>query len=110
TDIAYTQRRFDRWREVYNCERPHQAIGLNTPISRYQVSWRHYPSILPAIEYTSGDEVRKVQWNGEISVRGREYRVGRAFHGLPVALRPTTVDGELEVFFCQQRVAKIDLR
>lgn len=109
-DIPQTQRRFDRWREVYNCERPHQALGLDTPASRYQVSWRRFPSTLPPIEYAPGDTVRKVQWNGEISLNGREYHVGRAFHGLPVVLRPTAVDSELDVFFCHQPITRICLR
>jgi transposase InsO family protein len=110
TDLAQTQRRFDHWRNVYNCERPHQALDLETPISRYQVSTRRFPSSLPPIEYGPDDKVRKVQWNGEIYFKGRDYHVGRAFHGLPVGLRPTAVDGQLEVFFCYQRVARIDLR
>ena len=30
-DLGHCQRAFDRWRIVYNCERPHQALDLDVP-------------------------------------------------------------------------------
>ncbi|MFM8331620.1 MAG: hypothetical protein ACKN9T_08020 [Candidatus Methylumidiphilus sp.] len=41
--------------------------------------------------------------------RGREWKVGKAFFGQSVALRPTHRDGVPEVFFCHQRIASMDL-
>jgi Integrase core domain len=38
-DFAQVQARFDQWRQVYNHERPHQALGMAVPASRYQGSW-----------------------------------------------------------------------
>lgn len=38
------------------------------------------------------------------------FHVGKALHGQPVALRPTEIDGVLDVSFCQHRVERIDLR
>lgn len=109
-DLIECQRRFDAWREIYNGERPHEGIGLAVPASRYQPSERRFPEQLPPIEYLPGDEVRKVQGRGEVHYKGRILKVGKAFRGLPVALRPTEEDGILEVYFCAQRVAKVDLR
>lgn len=109
-DLAESQRQFDRYRHVYNQIRPHEALGLDVPASRYQVSPRTYPESLSPIEYGPGDTVRKVQGKGEFSYRGRLYRVSSALHGQPVAIRPTADDGRFEVFFCHQRVAEIDLR
>ena len=37
-DLAEVQRAFDRWREVYNFERPHEALGQDVPASRYRPS------------------------------------------------------------------------
>ena len=110
SDLQHCQRRFDGWREVYNHERPHEALALNVPASRYRISGHPFPEVLPRIEYASGDEVRKVDANGRILYRGKEYRVSKAFKGYPVALRPTPVDGLLEVVFCHQKVSQIDLR
>jgi hypothetical protein len=69
------------------------------------------PSVLPPIDYAPGDEVRKVQHGGWLSFRGRSFRVGQAFVGEPVALRPVaSVDGIFEVYFCHQLVDTLDIR
>ncbi len=92
------QRQFDCWRHHYNQERPHQALQLATPITRYCPSSRSYPEHLPAVEYGPDDIVRIVQTTGRISYRGRVYNVSRAFQGQPVALRPTNTDGVMDVY------------
>ena len=109
-DLDQCQRVFDRWRNVYNFERPHQALDLAVPSSRYRVSQRPFPEQLPPPEYGPGDLVRKVQAQGIIWVKGREYKVGKAFRGLRVALRPTGEDGVSDVFFLTHNIAQIDLR
>ena len=108
-DLQDCQSHFDQWRDVYNQERPHEALGMGVPVSRYTPSPRPFPETLPAIEYDTTDIVRKVQNRGEISYRNHEYQVGHAFLGYPVALRPSLKDGLFHVFFCQQKVAEIDL-
>lgn len=108
-DQAAAQQRFDSWRSVYNLERPHQALGMQPPISRFQPSPRPFPETLPAIEYGPDDQVRKVQAKGELHYRGRAFNIGHAFHGYPVALRPSHQDGVLDVFFCQHRIACLNL-
>ena len=82
---------------------------MDTPVTRYQPSERRMPATLPLIEYETGAEVRKVDAYGYISFDGHKIRVGRGCSGLPVALRPTTTDGVLDVFFCHHRVMQIDL-
>jgi len=109
-DYTQVQARFDQWRQVYNHERPHQALGMAVPASRYQVSPRTFPEVLPTIEYGPGDVVRKVQDQGKISFQNRDFRVGRAFRGYPVALRPTLEAGVFTVHFCSHQIAKIRLR
>ena len=109
-DFSQVQARFDQWRQVYNHERPHQALGMAVPASRYQVSPRTFPEVLPAIEYGPGDVVRKVQDQGKISFQNRDFRVGKAFRGYPVALRPTLQDGVFTVHFCSHQIAEIRLR
>jgi transposase InsO family protein len=109
TTLADWQFHFDQFRVVYNTERPHEALSMAVPASRYQPSHRRYPEQLPAIEYGPSDIVRKVRSYGHIKYAGREYHLGKAFGGLPVALRPTTTDGLFEVFFCQHRIGTLDL-
>jgi transposase InsO family protein len=107
--LAQWQQHFDQWRNMYNTERPHEALAMNVPASRYQPSRRCYPEQLPAIEYGPADIVRKVRHFGHIKYQGREYHLGSAFYGLHVALRHTTTDGLLDVFFCQHKIGQLAL-
>lgn len=109
-DLLSYQTGFDSWRAVYNLQRPHLALELATPASRYQASARSYPEQLPPIEYGPDDVVRSVHGGGQIAYRGRAYYVSGALLGEPVALRPTRVDGVLDVVYCQVTVAQLDLR
>jgi transposase InsO family protein len=102
------QKAFQHWREIYNTERPHEAIGLDTPSRHYRPSRRSFPEHLPPVEYPDR-LVRKVQRDGRIGFAGRKWPVGKAFAGHLLALRPTLRDGAYEVFFCQEAVASIDL-
>lgn len=104
------QREFDRWREVYNHERPHEAIGLEVPASRYVASKRSYPEALPPIVYDSTDVVRKVMTDGSIRFHGRRYYVSKAFEGEYVGVRSGREDGVWDVFFCHEQVASVDHR
>jgi transposase InsO family protein len=110
SDNNACQQVFDSWRSIYNSLRPHEALGLAVPATRYLPSHRLFPETLPRIEYGPGDQVRKVCRQGEVSFRGQARKVGRAFAGEPVAVRPTTTEGKMEVFYCHQRVAEFDLR
>ena len=108
-DLSHVQKHFDDYRDIYNRERPHQALGLEVPATRYRVSSRRFPEHLPPIEYDVGDIVRKVQAKGYFQYRGKRYSVGKAFQGYPIALRATTADGILNVLFCHQKIGQINL-
>jgi transposase InsO family protein len=109
-DLGECQRAFDAWRPVYNYERPHQALALATPASRYRPSRRSLPDRLAPIEYGEADLVRRVDNDGLISFRNRPWRVGKPFRGQPVALRPTLADGVFSIHFCAHQLGTIDLR
>jgi transposase InsO family protein len=49
-DLAACQLAFDRWRRIYNHERPHEALGLQPPVLRYRPSPRTFCESLPSIE------------------------------------------------------------
>jgi transposase InsO family protein len=110
TSLAACQQVMDLWRDQYNCERPHEALGLRPPISRYQPSARAYPTRLPVIVYDEGMHVLKVRRNGQIVYRGRTIFVSEGLVGLPVAIRPSSLDGRMEVVFMHRIVQHIDLR
>jgi transposase InsO family protein len=109
-DLADAQCHFDRWRQVYNFERPHEAIGMATPSRRYSARSRSMPRPLPELEYGPDDLVRRVGDGGRISFRGHKLRVGKALVGQDVALRPRLdQDGAFDVYFCHHRLDAIEL-
>jgi len=109
-DLAEAQREFDSWREVYNFVRPHQALALEPPASRYRPSPRTFPEQLPPLEYAPELKVRRVQADAEIHFHRRHFKVGKAFIGLPIALRPTLTDGVFQLLFAHSVIRTIDLR
>jgi transposase InsO family protein len=108
-DLVHCQRKFDHFRDIYNLERPHESADMKAPVTRYRPSQRSYPEILPVVEYGPDDQVRKVQAEGEISFKGKKFRVSKALRGYPIALRPTNVDGKYSVVFCNQTLKEISL-
>lgn len=110
-DLTDAQRAFDAYRIVYNIERPHAALGLNVPISRYERSERVYPDTLPEVVYDADWLVRTVDACGSIHFQNRAYRISRALCGQRVGLRfDAEQDGRIEIFYCRRIVKIIDLR
>lgn len=109
-DLDECQDEFNKWRHEYNFERPHGALGMDVPAKRYRMSERNYPEKFPDPEYGPDDEVRRVHEGGRLRFHNKEFRVGRAFHGLYVAVRSTTEDGIYRVVCARQTVALIDER
>lgn len=109
SDLPQCQQHFDAWRHVYNCERPHEGIGLDVPMARYYPSLRPFPEALPPIDYDTTDIVRRVSAAGRLGFSKHTFRVGKAFSGQQVAIRPTTRDGCFKVCFGRHTIASIDL-
>lgn len=52
------QQVFAAFKDHYNQERPHEALGQRTPSSQYHRSDRSFPSTIPEIDYNPSYEVR----------------------------------------------------
>jgi transposase InsO family protein len=108
-DLATAQRAFDHWRTIYNQERPHDALGLEVPARRYRPCHGEYREHPPAPEYDDPQRVRRVQDGGRIDWRGHTYRIGTAFVGEPVAVRPLSDERYLDIYWSTRRIARLDL-
>jgi putative transposase len=109
-DLRELQHAFDVWREIYNLQRPHEALDLDVPASRYRVSSRTMPDRLAETEYDSDEIVRRVSTTkAYLGFKGQLWRVPRAFCGERLAIRPLTKDGHYGIFFGSRQVATIDL-
>jgi transposase InsO family protein len=109
-DLAAAARALECWRNVYNTQRPHEALGLAVPANRYQPSPRDYVETIALFEYAPSDIVRRVQQGGHVSFLGRALKLPKAFRGKTVAFRPTTQDGVYDVVFRTQMITTIDIR
>jgi transposase InsO family protein len=101
------QGRFDHFREVYNEQRPHEALVQATPASCWRPPRRMLPARLDEPWYDADHEVRRVRPNGEIKWRGGLVFIGEALAGEPVGLLEHERGGHL-VRFCDRDLGMID--
>lgn len=108
-DYAQVQDQMSNWRSRYNTVRPHEALDMASPASRYRPSPVALPEQLPPVNYSPDDVTRKVSGKGTISFRGQSFRVGKAFTGHRVAVRENSNPEEFKVYFCNQHIRTINL-
>jgi transposase InsO family protein len=109
-DLPQAQTLLDPWRHMYNHDRPHEALDLATPASRYTPSPRPMPTTLDPILYGPRDQIRHADATGQFQFQNRRLRVGFAFAHQPLGLRPTEIDGVWDTHFCAFRIGRVDLR
>jgi len=108
-DLAEAQSAFDRWREIYNQQRPHEALSYQVPINRYRTSPWKYPEQPTEFEYGLDDVLAKV-YHSRFRFRKRYFRIAKGLAGKVIAIRPHS-DAEhlFDVYFCHQLLRTIDL-
>lgn len=109
-NLGHCAEKFREWREVYNHERPHEALGGEVPAKRYRESPRAMPERLPEAGqwYGGADVVKKVGPKGVIWFGNRLWSVGEAFRGQEVALR-LAGEQRWEVYYCWKQIGVADL-
>ena len=75
---AAQQEQFDALRPEYNTERPHDALGGDTPGSRYAPSRRSYAERLPTPEYPGHFLVKRVTDAGTFRFQHRLLYIAKA--------------------------------
>ena len=83
------QRRFNRFRRIYNEERPHEALGQHPPATCWSASTRPFPSHTPEPEYSEYALKRRVSATGTFGVHGRHIHLSSALAGQWIALEET---------------------
>lgn len=102
------QSAFDTFQEIYNNERPHAALGNDTPAQHYKPSPRG-PVPEPQVEYAPDSEVRKVNTSGAVLYRSDAIYLSKSLGGELVLLEP--VDSErrfFDVYFSDFLIGRID--
>lgn len=108
-NLRAQQKAFDRFRQEYNHERPHQALHMNTPADYYVASTRGYPSRTAEPEYADDCIVRTIGPCGTFRWKYSKIFLGKALAKERVGLKPVE-DGMWEVWFSFYPVALFDER
>jgi putative transposase len=104
--IGADQDAFDQWREEYNTERPHEALGMRVPAQVYQRSERNYEGTPEDIDY-DWSQTRRVQKFGTIRQAQESIFLSTALAGWSVGLEQRT-DGLLNVWFSKLLLGQLD--
>ena len=100
------QRKFNRFRQEFNEERPHEALDMATPASLYCPSLRPMPDKLPPLEYPDRFEVRYVSANGGIRWNKAWVNVSITCAGEYVGLEEID-DGVWNVYFGPLKLGRL---
>ena len=88
-------------------QRPHEALGMQTPSAVYRPSPRPYPARVPEPEYGSALQVRRVDRSGVFSWKGDVVFLSETLIGEPIGLLPQD-DRFYTVYFITSPIARFD--
>jgi putative transposase len=101
------QERFDRFRLIYNEQRPHQALGQQTPDRCYEPSPRPYPERFREPEYAAGWQVRRIAPSGQMRWRSHYVFIAHALAQEAVGMEPIS-DHRWRIWFYSYEVGIFD--
>ena len=101
---------FSEYRYFYNNVRPHMALDLDVPASRYTPSPRQYPDKIVEWEYSKELKVHRVKSTGYITINGQGYFLSEAFGNKHIAFRESSQGAHLiNLYFRQFRIGQINI-
>lgn len=107
---ACQQRAFADFEEIYNHERPHEALGQVTPGSIYAPSQRQYPTRPPEPKYPGDCLMRKIRNKGDFYWKGNAIFVSEVLTGEHIGLLQSEQDGTHEIYYGPILLGRFDER
>jgi transposase InsO family protein len=101
------QKAFDRFRQQFNQERPHEALEQHTPASCYHGSPRRYPDRIAEPEYDTHMKPKRVYPDGSFFWKGTQIFISKCLGGELIGLEPTD-DRYWDVHFATFPLARFD--
>ena len=108
-NLCAQQRAFNEFRREYNEERPHEALGQETPASMYRPSRRALAERPQPLQYPAHFEQRLVSENSGIRWNGERVCVSHVLAGETVGLEPID-DGLWDLYFGPVKLGRLDER
>ena len=109
SSLRAQQRRFDAFRQRYNDERPHEALGDRTPSTLWRPSSRSYPEHRTHPDYPSHLEIRRVSTAGTFRLLSRQPFLSHALGGEDIGLEEVG-NGIWNIVYYSTLLGKIDER
>jgi transposase InsO family protein len=78
-NMLQQQERFDRFQEIYNNKRPHEALDQRPPADFYEPSAVRYPERIPDPQYPLHDLIVRVRPAGHVYIPGSGRGAGNVF-------------------------------
>jgi hypothetical protein len=103
------QGRFDQFRQEFNEQRPHEALGMKRPAQVYRRSARALPRRIETYDYPGHFLVRRVSRAGTIRVFKKQVFVSNTLHEDYVGLEEVA-DGVYDVCSCFYQIGRYELR
>jgi putative transposase len=101
------QSALDMWRQSFNYERPHEALGMRSPAELYRASERKYEGTPEDLHYPQMCS-RRVSAQGTIKLDGKTLFLSSALAGWSVGLKPIA-EPKMEVWFGRLLLGEADL-
>ena len=105
--LKLQQKKFDRFRHMFNHERPHEGLNNQTPGSMYQPSSTMFPRTLIEYVYPKGFLTRRVNNSGEMSWHRDRVFVSEVFRFEELGLE-LVMEEFYKVFFRTTEIGEFD--
>ena len=109
SSLAAQQRRFDAFRDEYNCLRPHEALGLTAPARHYHPSEHPWPMRLEPWHYPPDYLRRRVAPSGVVYWHRRQIYVSNALSGHDLGLHPVSAI-DYDVYFTEYFLGTLNVQ
>ena len=103
------QRKFNRFIQEYNHDRPHESLGQRPPARTWRPSPRPYPRRIPEPEYPGHQLLRFVSNAGTFRFQCRQIFLSQALRQNYIGLEEVQ-DGVWAIYFYNVRLATLDER
>jgi len=105
-NLLQQQEKFEKFKDEFNFERPHQALDMKCPADVYKKSKRPYQG-LPDITYPGYDKTLLEASCGRICFKKKKIHLSKAFANQPVGLKEVD-DGIFQVDFLSYTLGFFD--
>jgi transposase InsO family protein len=109
-NMAHAQMCFDDFRACYNNERPHEALNMGVPAEYYRKSQKIKPDKIYEWDYPNNCVLRKIKPTGYLTYGNQGYFLSEAFDGKVVAVRESSLENCINVYFRSFRIARINVK